>query len=148
MKLFMFLSLIVTSGLFVDNSSLSGKGDRILGHWWTEEKDAKIQVYKEGDRFAGKIIWLKDSLNKYGKPVMDSQNPKKELRSRNILGINIISGFVYEGGRWEGGEIYDPNNGKTYSCIMKLRNGQLEVKGYVGVPMFGRTVTWTRVEED
>ena len=145
-KLLVMLCLTATPAFCLDVDFSSEKADQVLGHWWTDGKDAKIEIYREGDRFFGKVIWLKDSLNKYGKPVTDSQNPEEELRSRNVVGIDIVFGFVYEDGQWEGGRIYDPENGKTYHCIMRLKKGKLEVKGYIGIPMFGRTVVWTRAD--
>ena len=60
--------------------------------------------------------------------------------------LNLFSGFEYAGdGRWKGGTIYDPNSGKTYRCVVTLVDANtLEVRGYVGVPLLGRTETWTR----
>jgi uncharacterized protein (DUF2147 family) len=60
--------------------------------------------------------------------------------------MEILSGFTYEDGRWTGGEIYDPKSGKTYSCNMKLKANKLEIRGYVGLSLFGRTTTWTRYQ--
>ena len=58
----------------------------------------------------------------------------------------ILQDFKYTGSAWENGKIYDPNSGKTYDCILKVKdnNKVLDIRGYVGVPMFGRTATWTR----
>ena len=65
-----------------------------------------------------------------------------------ILGMDLIAGFTPEGeGKWRGGTIYDPRDGKTYKCAMSLQpDGSLEVRGYVGLAIFGKTVVWTRVE--
>ena len=50
---------------------------------------------------------------------------------------------------WSGGTIYDPEEGKTYKCVMKLADeNTLNVRGYIGVPAFGRTVTWLRVPKE
>jgi uncharacterized protein (DUF2147 family) len=63
------------------------------------------------------------------------------------LGSVILSNFVHAGGnKWEDGKIYDPNNGKKYSCNMKLKdNNTLEIRGYIGISLFGRTEVWTRL---
>jgi uncharacterized protein (DUF2147 family) len=64
------------------------------------------------------------------------------LRDRPILGLNLVSGYQFEDGTWQG-KIYDPESGKVYSSRMKVgRKGNLEMRGYIGIPMFGRTATF------
>ncbi len=121
-------------------------GDEIVGLWWTDDKRAKIEIYKKGEEYWGKIVWLKDPLDENGKPIRDANNPDEEAAKKPIVGLNLISGFTYSRGKWVDGDIYDPDNGKTYSCVIKLKSGKLEVRGYIGMPMFGRTVVWTAVE--
>ncbi len=79
-------------------------------------------------------------------PIRDANIPDEEAAKKPIVGLNLISGFSYSRGKWVDGDIYDPDNGKTYSCVIKLKSGKLEVRGYIGMPMFGRTVVWTPVE--
>jgi uncharacterized protein (DUF2147 family) len=81
-----------------------------------------------------------------GKPKNDRNNPKPELRGRQIVGMEFMHDFIYTGkNRYADGKIYDPENGKTYSCKMRLVNEKkLEVRGYVGISLMGRTVEWTR----
>lgn len=134
--------------LFMSISSLSiAQGeDAIIGTWLNTEKDGRIEIYKSGNEFFGKIVWLQDP-NENGKPVVDSNNPDESLSSRPILGLPLLEGFTFEDGVWEDGTIYDPKSGKTYSCVMKLKGDDtLEVRGYVGVSMFGRTVLWSRYD--
>ncbi len=121
--------------------------DAILGEWYNTERDARIEIYKCGEKFCGKIVWLKDPLEG-GKAKTDKNNPLKEKRSREIKGLDILKDFEYQGNNsWEEGTIYDPKNGKTYSSIIKKeKDNKLEVRGYVGISLIGRTVTWTRVE--
>lgn len=123
------------------------KGDEILGIWQTDDAKAKIEIYKKAGEYFGKIVWLKEPKNDEGKAKVDKENPDKSLKTRPILGVNLVSGFKFDGDdRWKGGEIYDPENGKTYASYMRIRRGKLEVRGYIGLTMFGRTVTWTRSE--
>jgi uncharacterized protein (DUF2147 family) len=62
-----------------------------------------------------------------------------------IPGPPLLWGFKYKGAnKWEGGKIYDPNNGKTYSCKMTLEGNTLKVRGFVGISLLGRTTIWTR----
>ncbi|MFT6827670.1 MAG: hypothetical protein ACI9Z3_000727 [Roseivirga sp.] len=143
-----FMKLII-SLLFMSVLSFSPEtkeGDVILGTWLTDENKAKIEVYKQKGLYHGRIIWLKEPLNEKGKPKLDKENNDKSMRQRPVIGMNLIQGFEFKGDKWEGGEIYDPENGKTYSCVIKMKGNKLEVRGYVGMTMFGRTVIWTRAK--
>lgn len=118
------------------------QADDIVGFWLTEEKSAVIQVKKNPEKssYFGEIVWLKE------KEKLDKKNPEEKLRKRPILGLKNTWGFKFDGeDEWTDGEIYDPKSGKTYSAKMELDGkDELELRGYVGVPLFGRTSTWTR----
>lgn len=125
--------------------AFSQNADAVLGNWLNEEKDAKIQVYKSGDKYFGRIVWLKEPNEPDGKtPKKDKKNNSEALRSRPILNLVILTKFSYADGEWEDGEIYDPKSGKTYSSNMKLKGDKLQIRGYVGISVFGRTTVWTR----
>lgn len=115
-------------------------GDTILGEWISENKDGKIVIFKQSERYYGKISWGKTPGKK------DTNNPDSRLRNRELVGSVILKEFVYKGGSWENGTIYDPNSGKTYDCILKVKdnNQKLDIRGFVGTAMFGRTSTWSR----
>jgi uncharacterized protein (DUF2147 family) len=122
--------------------------DKIEGLWYNEEKTAKIQIYRAVDnKFWGKIVWLKEPL-KNGKPKVDEKNSKPGLRSRPIINLPILSHFVKDGDdKYTDGEIYDPKNGKTYSCTITYRNErELGIRGFIGISLIGRTTTWTKAE--
>jgi uncharacterized protein (DUF2147 family) len=76
----------------------------------------------------------------------DELNPDPELRDRLLLGLTIMDGFSFAGdGKWKSGRIYDPNSGKTYKCKLTLVDANtLELRGYIGISLLGRTETWTR----
>jgi len=133
--------------LFVAFSGNAQSANDVVGTWFNAEKDGKIQIYKQGDAFFGKLSWLKNpTLN--GKARTDENNQDASQRSRPLLGLVLLRDFKHDGGNvWSGGEIYDPKNGKTYSCKMTLASrNQLDVRGYIGTPLLGRTTTWTRAE--
>ena len=115
-------------------------GDTILGEWISENKDGKIVIFKQADRYYGKITWGKTPGRK------DTNNPDSRLRNRELVGSVILKEFVFKGESWENGTIYDPNSGKTYDCILKVKdnNRKLDIRGFVGMAMFGRTSTWSR----
>ena len=78
----------------------------------------------------------------------DELNPDPELRDRLLLGLTIMDGFTFAGdGKWKSGRIYDPNSGKTYKCKLTLVDANtLELRGYIGISLLGRTETWSRRE--
>lgn len=127
------------------NTVFSQNADAVKGAWLSEHKDAKIEIYKSADKYAGKIIWAKDMYEADGKTLKkDSHNTNENLRNRTIVNMVILTGFTYDDGEWTDGEIYDPKNGKTYKSKMKINGNALEIRGYIGSPVFGKTTTWTR----
>jgi len=133
--LFILYMLLIQSTLFANNSA-----DVILGEWISEPKDGKITIFKQGDRYFGKITWGKTPGKK------DVNNPDARFKNREIVGSIILKDFVFTGSSWEKGTIYDPHSGKTYECILKVKdnNQKLDIRGFVGMAMFGRTSTWSR----
>lgn len=122
--------------------------DPIERLWYNQEKTAKIQVFKATDgKFYGKIVWLKEPNNEQGKPKTDVNNPKKERQNDPVLGMQILKGFVKDGAKeYTDGTIYDPKNGKTYSCKINNKGNTLDVRGYVGISLLGRTTVWTKAD--
>jgi uncharacterized protein (DUF2147 family) len=121
-----------------------------VGTWATSDAKSHIQIKECGGKLCGTIVWLKEPLDEHGKDQLDSENPDPRLRTRKILGMALLSGFVPDQNNpnvWTGGRIYDPDNGKTYSCTLTLENpNTLNVRGYVGLSILGETRTWTRTD--
>jgi uncharacterized protein (DUF2147 family) len=143
-------NLIILSVLFLFSSisKAQNKADDIVGNWLTTGKEpAKIQIYKSGKMFYGKIVWLQNPTDN-GKPKVDNNNPDKAKRSNPVIGSVILMGFKFDGNNeWKGGDIYDPESGKTYSSYLFLKDkNTLKVRGYVGISLFGRTETWSRTD--
>jgi sterol desaturase/sphingolipid hydroxylase (fatty acid hydroxylase superfamily) len=136
-------------GVLVLGAVLGGhaqvKTDAILGIWQTHgDKPAKIQIYLSGGEYYGKIVSLQNPLED-GKPVVDKNNPDASKRGQPVVGLVLLTGFKFDKDEWNDGHIYDPESGKTYSCILSLKDpNTLKVRGYVGISMFGRTEVWTR----
>ncbi len=124
----------------------SDTADNILGDWWTEGKKAKVRIYKEEGRYAGEVIWLKASADN-NRIIRDANNEIESLKDRPLIGIDLIEGFTFKAPQWVGGKVYDPEKGKSYDCILKLDGDQLEVRGYMKMPLFGKSVFWKRVNE-
>jgi uncharacterized protein (DUF2147 family) len=138
-----YVALLLVSGPSL--RAQTGSGDAILGEWLTAEGKAKILLYKCGEAVCGKINWLKEPM-KDGKVVVDNKNPDSTFHSRPVLGLEILRGFQFDGeDEWTGGKIYDPESGDTYSAKMVLEeDGRLKLRGYVLIPLLGRSEYWTR----
>jgi uncharacterized protein (DUF2147 family) len=148
MKIKGFKSILILVSLFL-SAALFGQdnADDILGKWLNEEEDGKVEIYKEGDKYFGKLVWLKRPNNDDGTPRLDIENPEEDLKSRPLDGLVLLTDFVYDDGEWEDGKIYDPKSGNTYSCYMKFDSEDvLKIKGYIGVKWIGRTTYWTRTD--
>lgn len=126
-------------------SSIAQKADDIVGLWYNEEKSAKIEIFEKAGKYYGKIVWLKEPLRN-GKPKLDIENENEKLRDRPVMGLQILSGFEFDDDEWEDGTIYDPKNGETYSCEITKEGDKLNVRGYIGISLIGRTTVWTKAD--
>ncbi len=125
------------------------KADDIIGNWKNGEATGIIQIYKtKAGLYAGKLVWLKEPIDpETGKAKVDKRNPDKSKRTNPTLGLVNMWGFVFdeEDKEWINGTIYDPKKGKEYSCKAKMiDNNTLDVRGYIGISLIGRTDTWKR----
>ena len=144
-KLYMLTTHFLLAALALYGHS-GANGDAIIGTWLTEEENGKIEIYKQDGKYYGKLVWGSNMFDENGKSKLDAKNPDKALRTKPLQGLILLSNFEYnDDNEWEGGKIYDPQNGKTYSCIMKLDGNVLKVTGYIGFSWIGRTVKWTKI---
>jgi uncharacterized protein (DUF2147 family) len=152
-RLVIFITLLCT--LAMSAAARTVDGDGILGVWLTEGKEAQVEIFSCGDKYCGKIIWMdepnytaEDKEGKPGERKLDLLNPDPALRHQTILGIKFMRNFAYAGdNNWTDGRVYDPESGHTYKATMSLGTpNQLHLRGYIIIPLFGRTSTWTRVK--
>lgn len=142
---FIALLLSVTTAFGADSSG-------ILGIWRTEMDESKVEIFMCGEKICGKIVWLKSPLftdsrdGEVGTPLTDFKNPNPARKSRPILGLRVLEGFTPVGGNtWGRGTCYDPKSGNTYrGKIYLVAPDRLELRGYIGIPLFGRSSVWTR----
>lgn len=148
-RMYIVLAIVM---LLAASAFAAGPGD-LLGLWNTEEKDAKIEIYKCGTKYCGKIAWLKEpnypagsKEGAQGMPILDHNNPNPELRNKPLIGLPILVDFVFVGGNlWTDGKIYNSDNGKIYDGNMRLvSHDRLNVRGFIGISLIGGTTTWTR----
>lgn len=139
---------IIFSMIFMLMPLAAAFAQDVIGKWKLEDGSAIVEVYKNGDAFNGKIVWLNNPNGPDGKPATDRNNPDSNLRSRQLMGLNMLSGLKASDGEYSGGKIYDPGNGKTYNCSMKVDGKVLKVRGSLDKKgLIGRTMDWFRVEE-
>lgn len=115
--------------------------DAIAGVYWSPSGDAQIAIEVVGGELSGRIIAVKPERQHQ----RDEHNPDHRLRTRPVLGLVIFSGFRYDASAecWLGGRVYDPKQGRTYRGRLWLdERGALKGRGYVGLPLFGRTETF------
>ncbi|MBS1774044.1 MAG: DUF2147 domain-containing protein [Bacteroidetes bacterium] len=138
-KFLFFVAVIVCSQL-----RAFAQQDPIEKVWYNQEKTSKIHVYKAKDgRFYGKIVWLKEPVRN-GKARVDEFNPEEANRNTPLIGLLILKGLEKDGdNEYHNGKIYDPKNGKTYSCRATLNGNVLNLRGFVGISLIGRTSQWT-----
>jgi uncharacterized protein (DUF2147 family) len=123
------------------------QADPIEHTWYNQEKTSKIKIYKAVDgKYYGKIVWLKEPLRD-GKPKTDYLNSDKSKQNTLLMGLVVLTGIKKESGNeYDDGDIYDPKNGKTYSCKITFEGNHLNLRGYIGFSLFGRTAVWERAD--
>lgn len=135
--------------------ALAVEADAIVGYWVTEGAGSVVQVIKRNNTYSAKIVALKNPIYRVGEVSgmdgqarLDLENPEPTLRQRPLIGMEFLSDFTFDGDQWSGGKIYDPQSGNTYRSNLTLNEqGQLQVRGYVGVSLLGRTSVWIRLDD-
>jgi uncharacterized protein (DUF2147 family) len=121
---------------------------QVTGKWKTfddETGEAKsiVHIYEENGKIYGKVVEILNPAKKDKK----CQNCKGADKDKPILGLVIIKGLTKDGEEYTDGDILDPNKGKLYSCTIKLDGkDKLNVRGYLGLSLLGRTQSWVRVK--
>jgi uncharacterized protein (DUF2147 family) len=144
-----FLAFIATAALAIapalaDSNSPAGLWKNIDDE--TGKPKALIRITESGGTLTGKIEQLFREPGEDQAPKCDKCDGAR--KDQPIVGMTILSGLKKDGDEYAGGEILDPNNGKVYKSKLHLTDGgkKLSVRGYIGVPMLGRSQTWVRQE--
>ena len=98
-----------------------------------------VQISQSRNTFNGRLVSL---------PAGENNECQSSQPAKPLIRFNGLNGLVEKDGKYEGGKIYDPKSGKTYSAKAELANGgkSLKVRGFMGVSVLGRTQTWQRVD--
>ena len=113
-----------------------GDSSEVEGLWATG--GSLVEVSRNGETLQMIIVALEEQFDEHGEPLLDVNNPDEALRTQPILGMDLLAGYVYKSKRWQG-KIYDPESGNVYSSRMKKKDGLLEMRGYIGTPLLGKT---------
>ena len=136
--------LLILPYFYASANDLLPEGDKLVGIWLTASND-EIEIYREAGKYCGKPVVKPGNEER-----LDINNPNERLRNRSLADVKILKDFGYIGkNRWRKGTIYDPNNGKIYKCIINMKsNDTIEIRGFIGLSLFGRTEIWTRIHAE
>lgn len=136
--------------LCIIKTTAGDNADAILGKWMTLERNLVVDVFKSGGEYKARVVWFDDTDDRSQpmKTRRDIKNPQKALRTRKIIGMEIMQGLVYNAGdkEWQGGKIYDSRTGKIWNAKAWInKEGILKVRGYWHFPIFGQTMGMRRM---
>lgn len=135
------LHLTIISLFMITGAISQNNADEILGYFMSPQENGIYKFYKSGDKYFAKSVWMKRPSR------LDSLNPDINKRTEKILGSVLVWDFVYDGkNTWSKGYVYDANTGKIYkSKIVRDKDGNLLVRGYLGFSLFGKTEFFVKV---
>jgi uncharacterized protein (DUF2147 family) len=109
------------------------------------EREALVRIVEVAGELRGNVVEVYSPPAPSGQPLCEACSGA--LRNQPIVGMEILRGLRWDGERYSGGEILDPDEGRAYRCTLRLLQGgeRLEVRGYVGISLFGRSQVWLRV---
>jgi uncharacterized protein (DUF2147 family) len=117
--------------------------DTAFGRWQTETKHGIVEVERCGASICGKLVGS-DGL-KANPNLLDINNKDASLRGRRMMNLQFMSGFARAGSGWDGGTIYNGDDGGTYKAtITPIDADHLKVRGCIVWPLC-KSQTWTRV---
>lgn len=140
------LIILVLTLISTTNLQAQVNTDDIVGIWETESKDAKMEVFKSGNKYQAKLLWGKDIVNENGTSKKDENNSDENLQNRDLVGITYIKDLKFDDDEWEKGRVYNNSNGKWYKCYVWLEDRQLHLRGYLGMKILGQTTKWNRIK--
>jgi uncharacterized protein (DUF2147 family) len=127
----------------------AAEADGIVGTWLVEDGTGKIRVFRCGDKYCGKTVWIKPSKeSRNPENLLDVHNPDPSKRTQKIIGKTMMWGLSYDPDdrEWEDGFIYDSRGGDVYRCEITMeRPDQIRLRGYIGIALIGKTTVWTRI---
>ena len=161
MKPLTYLALVLGACLYATTIAAESASDEILGNWYTKDNESQVKIVKKTDedgksKYFGTLVWFENPVYEEDDPeagvILHDRKNKDEARQADpLLGLQMLKNFSYDSDdkEWNAGTIYDPNVGKTYKCTIRIADDPdapgkkiLNVRGYIGIPTFGRTEIW------
>ena len=131
------LRFVLPAGMIVLTAQRAHAQASIAGTWFTEDSSSKVTITQSGNAYTGKVTWVKTD------GALDAKNSDPSLRTRPIMGIDILTGCTGDATSAKGCRIYAPKRGSSYDAELNLdKDGTLKVKVKAGIG--GKTQTWTR----
>lgn len=146
MKHACLLFLLLVTAIHSSTSHSVSPSSQLVGVWESEEKNLQIEMYEIDGMFFGRMIYFKCSTDEVMRTSKDIENPNKDLTTRNLLGLTLVTELAYQGDNvWDDGKIYDPNSGRTFEARIHLTSPQSAiVRGYWKYRWIGRSMKFHR----
>lgn len=134
-------SIAIIISFLIFTGTYAQKKKDIVGYYQSADKTSIFKFYKSGDKYVGKLVWMKRPER------LDSMNPDPSKRTKKLLGSILVYGLTYDGkDSWTDGYVYDATKGKTFQCnFTRDANGNMEMRGYIGIPVLGKSEYFTKV---
>ncbi|MCA0233123.1 DUF2147 domain-containing protein [Runella sp. MFBS21] len=142
-------TLFILATLLLLHSEKSITAEQIIGKWMSEDKDIAVEIFKKNNSYSAQVIWfLCDPKTPEMRSFKDIENPDPKLRNRPWLGMLVVNDLKFDGkSEWKDGNIYDPNSGRTYKSVVRLQSpDRLIVRGYWGIELFGKSLTFNKIQ--
>jgi uncharacterized protein (DUF2147 family) len=104
------------------------RAESVAGTWIVESGKYTVRVLPCGGNLCGKIVGMKEPINKHGHPKNDLHNPNPALRQRLVIGLTVMSQLKPSGEQSWSGRVYNPDDGKTYNTEITVSDGRMRVK--------------------
>lgn len=141
--------LILLVGVALNEAKAQPRSE-IVGRWATQGFGSIVEFRpcaEDANTLCGRILWLWEQNDSSGRPRTDRHNPDSALRSRSLVGIDIVRGLRETApGIWSDGELYNPDDGRSYAGEIRLKERTLELHG-CALLVFCQTQTWRRPED-
>jgi uncharacterized protein (DUF2147 family) len=142
----MLILTLMIATLSLASAAHAQSPDDIVGVWETEDGGLKFEMFRAGNEYQARLLYGQYVMEPDNVTFMkDTKNPDEALRSRSLKHVTVLSGLTWQNGEWAGGSFYSPRDGTTYSCNAKVVDGQLHMRGFVGISLLGRTIVFRRV---
>ncbi|WOG29036.1 DUF2147 domain-containing protein [Endozoicomonas sp. 8E] len=139
-------ALLAASALLIPVLSFA---NGYVGEWYTvneetNKKESLVTIWQEGDQLKGKIVEILDPASRDAV----CEKCKGDKKNQKIEGMTFLWGMKKEGSEYDNGNVLDPKSGRVYSGSMKLIDGgqKLELRGYLGFSLLGRTSVWVKAD--